>query len=278
MKRVWKVGVALLLVLLLLPTAMAAEDDKEFLFQLAVDGSDVKKVETGDVITVVFTLLRTDSEEDYPLTAMQNQIRYDSKFFELVEDSQLLADGIQTKDLGMRDQYREFYMNYLSMTGEQIWKQRTVVGSFQLKVIGTGGTTKITNENYMVPNMDGSGSYQAACQDVKVVISETCTVTYESNGGSAVEQTVGTCGETLKKPADPTMEGYVFDGWYRDYDLTEPWDFEKDQVDGNLTLYAKWSEEVPEEAAGTVSSLWLLLLIPVVGAAGWFIWKKHQKK
>ena len=39
--------------------------DESFLFQLAVDGKDTVNVNPGDVITVAFTLKRTDADEAY---------------------------------------------------------------------------------------------------------------------------------------------------------------------------------------------------------------------
>ncbi len=38
--------------------------------------------------------------------------------------------------------------------------------------------------------------------------------------------------------------GYKFDGWFKDENLTEEWNFETDRVTQNLTLYAKWSSEI----------------------------------
>ena len=45
----------------------------------------------------------------------------------------------------------------------------------------------------------------------------------------------------VPKPEDPTADGRTFDGWYKDWFGTQPWDFENDLMpDGPLTLYAKW--------------------------------------
>ncbi len=51
-------------------------------------------------------------------------------------------------------------------------------------------------------------------------------------------------GETIGKPADPTAEGFVFDGWYKEAACTTAWDFDTDTVEDDLTLYAKWSKEI----------------------------------
>ena len=69
------------------------------------------------------------------------------------------------------------------------------------------------------------------------------TVTFNSNGGSLVEnQTVAEDG-TVSKPADPTREGYTFTGWYSDEACTQIYDFAS-AVTGDLTLYAGWQENI----------------------------------
>ena len=43
-------------------------------------------------------------------------------------------------------------------------------------------------------------------------------------------------------PANPERSGYTFAGWYKDVDCTQAWDFSKDVVTGDMTLYAKWTK------------------------------------
>ncbi len=67
------------------------------------------------------------------------------------------------------------------------------------------------------------------------------TVTFLSNGGSNIpSQTVNEGGKVVK-PADPTNSDKVFGGWFKNEDCTEAWNFSVDTVDGNVTLYAKWT-------------------------------------
>ena len=40
-------------------------------------------------------------------------------------------------------------------------------------------------------------------------------------------------------------EGMHLEGWYKDINLTERWDFDTDKVTGNMTLYAKWAAGDP---------------------------------
>lgn len=74
---------------------------------------------------------------------------------------------------------------------------------------------------------------------------ETFTVTFNSDGGSAVEAEAVTQGDLATEPTAPTKEGVVFDYWYLDnpdqaYDFSSP-------VTGNLTLNASWRDLTDEE-------------------------------
>ena len=67
-------------------------------------------------------------------------------------------------------------------------------------------------------------------------------VDFDSLGGTAVESQKQMYGEALLAPEPPTREGYVFDGWYRDMNLTIPWNVEEDVITEPVTLYAGWRE------------------------------------
>lgn len=251
MKKICSVLLAVMLLLLCAAPVHATDTSREFLFELTADGGNEKKVQTGDIITVVFTLYRTDSEEDYTMLAMQNEIRYDSNFFKLVEGSAMLSDGISTTEIGLRDHYREFYMNFVSLFGGETWKAKRIIGSFQLEVIATSGVSKITNEDYLVSAAGGKDTYRATCQDVTIIVSTECTVTFESNGGTQVSSQNVLYGEKIACPAEPVREGYHLVGWYTDIDLQKPWNFDEDIVRGNMTLYAKWEKGDPVEPGET---------------------------
>lgn len=78
---------------------------------------------------------------------------------------------------------------------------------------------------------------------VKIVLQEQ-TVTYESNGGSDLHSKTVYWGRLIDEPEAPTRVGYSFEGWFTDSELTEQWDFSQDYVNGDVTLYAKWSKTV----------------------------------
>lgn len=76
----------------------------------------------------------------------------------------------------------------------------------------------------LVQNLENAASY---------------TVSFDSNGGSAVDSQTVDYNAKAVKPADPTMDVYTFIGWYSDEALTSAYDFNT-PVTGNITLYAKW--------------------------------------
>ncbi len=273
MKRLWSILLMLIVLITVMPAeATAAQEHAAFRYELTVDGMSEKEVRIGDIITVVLHLCRTDAEEDYTMYAMQDEIRYDSNFFELVEGSHILSPGIQTTDIAMRDHYRELYMSFLSLSGGETWLPKKLIGSFQLRVIGTSGVTRITNQDYLVSLQDGSGSYPCQANEVTVILSTDCTVRFESNGGTKVEDVIAVYGETIPRPADPQREGKSFAGWHKDIDCTQEWDFEKDTVTGNMTLYAKWTDRTdgdtqisaPGKDSGNCRFPWWILLIILI--------------
>lgn len=243
-----KKSIRVLTLLLVLVSVLALQSfaaGPEFRYELTVDGKDTVEVQQGDVITVTLHLYRTDAEESYTMYAMQDEIRYNGEFFQLVPDSALLSSGIQSTDISVQGGLREFYMNFVSFSGGAQWQPKTRVGSFQLKVLADSGVSTLTNEDFLVSLKDGSGSYKCEANTLTVILNSTCTVRYESNGGTAVDPVTAIFGETLTRPQDPVREGKEFAGWYKDLHLTQPWSFETDTVQGNMTLYAKWENKAP---------------------------------
>ncbi len=65
------------------------------------------------------------------------------------------------------------------------------------------------------------------------------TITFDSNGGSAISPITDDFGATITPPADPTKDGYTFDDWYLDAGLTTPVvDYTMPSED--ITVYAGW--------------------------------------
>ena len=69
----------------------------------------------------------------------------------------------------------------------------------------------------------------------------TYTIKFETNGGSEIDSVRVERNALLAEPAEPTKEGFTFDGWYTDKDLINKYDFSQ-KVTSSFTLYAKWIE------------------------------------
>ena len=67
-------------------------------------------------------------------------------------------------------------------------------------------------------------------------------VTFNSNGGTNVESQIVLYNNHVTKPITPVKENGKFLGWYKDEQLTTPFNFDSDVVTSNLTLYAKWED------------------------------------
>ncbi len=68
------------------------------------------------------------------------------------------------------------------------------------------------------------------------------TVSFDSNGGSAVEDATVEHGQAVAKPTDPTKRGYTFVGWFVG---ETAYNFETPVTDG-FKVVAKWVEAIPD--------------------------------
>lgn len=65
-------------------------------------------------------------------------------------------------------------------------------------------------------------------------------VTFDSNGGSKIDNQLIKENDKVVKPEDPVREGYTFEGWQLD---TEDFDFNI-KIESDIVLKAKWSKNV----------------------------------
>lgn len=252
MKRVL---LAFLAALLLAPSLSWGDDSRRYEFRLAANGEETHYAAADDTVTVSLTLCRTTGTG--PMFAMQDEICFDPAFFAYQPDGTLLREGVETALVTLRDGRQAVYMNYVDFGDGADWADETVIGSFQLKVLADGGASVIASSHYLVSTEDGMDRYAAAARDVTVVVSEQCRVTFRSNGGSEVAPVEVLRGTPLAPPQAPTRAGYQFAGWYSDYDLTLPWDFNV-PVAADMTLYAAWQ---PLTAAAPSAGPWPWLIV-----------------
>ena len=75
----------------------------------------------------------------------------------------------------------------------------------------------------------------------KFVEKDKFPVHFDTDGGSTVEDVYVEDGGYLTAPTDPVKEGYDFVGWYTGKSSGKEFDFSKDTITGETTLYAAWN-------------------------------------
>jgi len=95
------------------------------------------------------------------------------------------------------------------------------------------GDTEITSRS--IWNIPNDATLVARWRELK-----NCTITFDSNSGSRVEDVTAKENSLLTEPAEPARNDYLFAGWYRDEELKNEWNFASGKVNDDMTLYAKW--------------------------------------
>ena len=124
------------------------------------------------------------------------------------------------------------------------------VGDEEAELLYTPGTA---NQNYCMSSIsvgsDGSLYYTNDSGKLFAIKGngerlKRFTVTFNANGKDVelpASQRVKQGHLAIEPSAKPTCTGFTFAGWYKDAACTQAWDFAKDVVTADVTLYAKWS-------------------------------------
>lgn len=99
--------------------------------------------------------------------------------------------------------------------------------------VGSDGSLYYTNDSGKLFAIKGNGERL-----------KRFTVTFDANGKDAelpASQRVKQGHPVIEPSAKPTCAGFTFAGWYKDAACTQAWDFAKDVVTADVTLYAKWN-------------------------------------
>lgn len=89
------------------------------------------------------------------------------------------------------------------------------------------------------------------------------TITFEANGGSAVAAVK----KTVEKSPETTRDGYKFEGWYTEKELTNKVKFPYTPKK-SITLYAKWAEETDADRIAAFYELFGTALANSIGFVG----------
>ncbi len=96
---------------------------------------------------------------------------------------------------------------------------------------------------YKQNNPDYQGSEQQWIDDLQNGRLAKYTVIFNSNGGTEVSPVLNMLkGDKISEPTTPYRMGSVFAGWFNERELISIWDFDKDTIFSDITLYAKWVE------------------------------------
>lgn len=127
--------------------------------------------------------------------------------------------------------------NLIAQSEGQHDYEATLVTTFEFDKAGTYYVGNIAHANYFFyVEVVHEG------EEVELDPLPSYTVTFNSNEGTAVDPVTVVAGSFFKKPTSPTRDGYAFDAWYKDADLTEKFDFASDKITTDTTLYAGWTK------------------------------------
>lgn len=117
------------------------------------------------------------------------------------------------------------------------------VGGTTTKAAANGLATfgDITRSTAGTITISGSASGLTSTPASSSIIVVPHTVTFDSQGGSAVASQEVAHGGKAMEPTSPTKTGYTFGGWYKEAGCTDDWVFATDTVTSDVTLYAKWT-------------------------------------
>lgn len=88
----------------------------------------------------------------------------------------------------------------------------------------------------------GSEGWKKSSSGGGTTLSSACKVTFETNGGEKYPVLEVEKDGKMSYVADPERQGYIFEGWFTDKELTKAFDI-NEPITNNITLYAKWSKD-----------------------------------
>ena len=154
------------------PVPLSEDASMRFEFNLASSGKHSIDVGPGEAFTVSYRIYRTDSDSDFIIHSVQDEIEFDTDIFELIEES--ISCGY-TVSIHQYDgaRCRVFMNTYAATPAGFEYKQGEEFGSFTLKVRDSApaGSYDITNNNCEMSASGGYSLYSHTVKDLTVNIS-----------------------------------------------------------------------------------------------------------
>lgn len=135
--------------------------------------------------------------------------------------------------------------NYLVRADESGWTLMDTVEAFDIG--GTNETEKRPTTPTYIASLGEGVSLLFGDQGSLYLHTQDYTVTFNSNGGSAVDSITGQAWSSFVMPI-PTKSGMIFAGWYTDEGLSKLYANPVIPA-ASLTLYAKWTDKASDRWA-----------------------------
>ena len=168
---------------------------------------------------------------------------YDSTVPDTVASGNIAADGSLVLKLFYTRNTYDYTVRHIKQLPDGSYDEanaevETLSGKFEALA---AVTAKDYGSHYPTNNADTKQNIKiekGLTIDVKYDLDEH-TLTFETNGGSAINPVTVRHGNAVARPADPTKDKYTFIGWYADPEFTAKYDFAT-VLEADKTIYAKF--------------------------------------
>ena len=168
---------------------------------------------------------------------------YDSTVPDTVASGNIAADGSLVLKLFYTRNTYDYTVRHIKQLPDGSYDEanaevETLSGKFEALA---AVTAKDYGEHYPTNDADTKQNIKikkGLTIDVKYDLDEH-TLTFETNGGSAIDPVTVRHGNAVARPTDPTKDKYTFIGWYVDPEFTAKYDFAT-VLEADKTIYAKF--------------------------------------
>ncbi len=257
MKKFISIFLTMVMVFFSFPAVFAADTaETQVKFNLTCDGKDTVSKNTGDIITVTYTLENvSDENAKFLMTNISNEIYYDRTFFEYVSVKENPLDMNTSHQISFDNDHYVFFNKSIHPAVE--FEPKQLVGTFELKIIAENGSSTVKSVARSAVNQ--GQSYDISVSDLTVNIGGAAAPTlyrlvFDAKGGSTINDIAEEEGTSIDLTAFvPIKNGYTFKGWYKDEAYTTS---AGDSIilNADITLYAKWSRNGTGSTGSTGST------------------------
>lgn len=159
---------------------------------------------------------------------------------------------VSCADDATENEERYFTVTFNSMGGSEVKEQKVKAGEHAVKPENPTKDGVVFLGWFKSENFESEWVFDVDVVDSDITLYakwlaeiETCMISFDTNGGDDIEPVSVEKGNTITGLPTPVKDGFVFDGWFTDDALTNPFD-ESMVIASDMTLYAKWKSEVDD--------------------------------